>query len=189
MRRVIITVVVVLVLLAGGGLTIVYTGSYDVRATASHNPVVAWALETTRENAVAREVAGIEPPALDDPAMIEAGLRSYRDMCAGCHAPPGGDESPVAQGLNPAPPDMAHAAEELSDAELFWVTKHGLRMTGMPGWGVSHDDDSLWEIVAFVRTLPETSPAEYREMVQRTIEESGDGDGGHQHDDGHDHEH
>jgi len=197
MRRVVGTVLVVLVLLVGAGLAIVLTGSYDVRATASHTWFVGWALETTRERAVAEAAAGVDVPDLDDPEMVEAGFRAYRDMCAGCHTPPGGDDSPVARGMNPAPPEMAHAAEELSDAELFWVTKHGLRMTGMPAWGVTHDDQSLWEIVAFVRRLPGMSPSDYRAFAERMSGERSQGDGGgssandsaHRHADGHAHEH
>jgi hypothetical protein len=34
----------------------------------------------------------------------------------------------------------------------------GIKMTGMPAWGVTHDDELLWDVVAFVRKLPELTP-------------------------------
>jgi len=39
-------------------------------------------------------------------------------------------------------------------------------MTGMPAWGVTHDDELLWDVVAFVRKLPELTPEQYETMVK-----------------------
>jgi mono/diheme cytochrome c family protein len=55
---------------------------------------------------------------------------------------------------------------DLSDAELFWVAKNGLKMTGMPSFGKTHTDEQLWGIVAFVRRLPNLAPEEYGAMVK-----------------------
>jgi len=39
-------------------------------------------------------------------------------------------------------------------------------MTGVPAWGVTHDDELLWDVVAFVRKLPELTPDQYEAMVK-----------------------
>ena len=39
-------------------------------------------------------------------------------------------------------------------------------MTGMPAWGVTHDDKLLWDVVAFVRKLPELTPEQYEALVK-----------------------
>ena len=39
-------------------------------------------------------------------------------------------------------------------------------MTGMPAWGVTHDDDLLWDVVAFVRKLPELTSEQYETLVK-----------------------
>ena len=39
-------------------------------------------------------------------------------------------------------------------------------MTGMPAWGVTHDDELLWDLVAFVRKLPELTPEQYQALVK-----------------------
>ena len=49
--------------------------------------------------------------------------------------------------------------------ELFWVTKNGIRMTGMPAWGPTHNDKDIWSVVAFVQTLPNLGPEEYKRIV------------------------
>jgi len=46
------------------------------------------------------------------------------------------------------------------------VVKHGLKMTGMPAWGITHDDELLWDIVAFLRKLPELTPEQYKALVE-----------------------
>ena len=44
--------------------------------------------------------------------------------------------------------------------------KHGVKMTGMPAWGVTHEDELLWDVVAFLRKMPELSADQYRELVK-----------------------
>ncbi|MGH6831853.1 MAG: c-type cytochrome, partial [Methyloceanibacter sp.] len=47
-----------------------------------------------------------------------------------------------------------------------WVVKHGIKMTGMPAWGVTHSDELLWDVVAFLRKLPELTPEQYQTLVK-----------------------
>ena len=67
--------------------------------------------------------------------------------------------------MKPQPPDLSKAAAERSDAELFWVMKHGLKMTAMPAFGPTHNQEELWAMVAFVRRLPEMSAAEFEDLT------------------------
>jgi hypothetical protein len=39
-------------------------------------------------------------------------------------------------------------------------------MTGMPAWGLTHDDEILWDVVAFVRKLPELTAEQYQALVK-----------------------
>jgi mono/diheme cytochrome c family protein len=52
-------------------------------------------------------------------------------------------------------------AREWPPAEIFWVVKYGLKMTGMPAWEFRLTDEAIWSVVAFVRELPRLSPREY----------------------------
>ena len=51
--------------------------------------------------------------------------------------------------------------------EAFWVIKHGIKMSAMPAWGGSHDDATIWSMVAFLQKLPDLSPAQYKDIVAR----------------------
>jgi hypothetical protein len=60
-------------------------------------------------------------------------------------------------------------------------------MTGMPAWGVTHSDEEIWSIVAFLQKLSDMSYDEYNRLSQELDIESSD-DQIHQHEnDGHTH--
>lgn len=150
-----------------------FSGIYDVSASSSHSSVVTWLLSTTSHASIERQAKDIEVPNLDDDALALAGVNDFNGMCAGCHGAPGQTPEAMGQGLNPPPPDLAESAAEMSPAELFWVTKHGIKMTGMPAWGATHNDDAIWPVVAFMTKLPELDASSYQDLLENA------GDMGH----------
>jgi len=161
-------------------LTVMYTGAFNV-ATAWQDPaLLRWMLAATRESSIESRAQNVQAPALDGADRIDKGFRGFREMCAICHVTPGGKSSPLAKGLNPQPPDLSKDEDHMSAAELFWVTKNGIRMTGMPAWGPSHSDEELWDIVAFIKTLPQMSAAAYGAMDSRLPPGHGHGDDHHE---------
>ena len=67
------------------------------------------------------------------------------------------------EGLHPDPPDLKEVVDELSPAQLFWVIKNGINMTGMPSFAAAGaKDEEIWSIVAFLKKLPNVSEADYR---------------------------
>jgi len=152
-----------LVLLAAVGAVIVYSGTYNVAATEPHTAVGAWVLETTKQRSVATRAAAMDPPAAFSDDQIRQGFAHYQAMCVICHGAPGIERSELARGLLPEAPPLDEVATEWSAAEMFWVVKHGIRMTGMPAWGPTHSDEQLWAIVAFMQRLPALSADEYQQ--------------------------
>lgn len=180
MRTALLTIGVVIVVAVLTALAVIYTGIPDVAATSKHQSLVHWALTTTREHSVERRAESIQAPPLDRQERVENGFRGYREMCAICHTPPGDQASPLAEGLNPQPPDLSKVAEQQSAAELFWVIKNGIRMTGMPAWGMTHSEDEIWDLVAFIKALPQINPSDYQAMARRLPAGHGHTDEAHQ---------
>lgn len=145
----------------------VWMGIYNVASTEPHSELTNAMLHTVMRYSVKAHANGIAAPPLDDPALIERGFGDYREMCQVCHGAPGVDPDEAGKGLMPRPPDLARTAGQWSDAELFWIIKNGVRMTGMPAWGPTHDDARLWSIVAFVRRLPSMSARDYRALGEK----------------------
>ncbi|OGF98586.1 MAG: hypothetical protein A2Z86_05820 [Candidatus Glassbacteria bacterium GWA2_58_10] len=173
-------VVASLILLAGAGLLFIYSGLYNISAIHKDNALVRWVLETTMEHSLRHHAAAVQVPALDDSAMIHTGFVNFREMCVECHGAPGVEAGELAAGLNPPAPDLTAASMLLSPAELFWITKNGVKMTGMPAWGPTHPDEKIWGIVAFMGKLSGLTPADYGEMVRRA-EEGGEKMEKHEH--------
>jgi mono/diheme cytochrome c family protein len=163
------------------GVGILYSGVVDVGATQPHHALTRWLLHTGMKESVRHHAEGIAVPPLYDPQMVMEGFRHYREMCVGCHLAPGVKDSEIRQGLMPRPPRLQLAAERWKPAELFWIVKHGVRMTAMPAWGVTHSDDKIWAIVAFLEKLPGMTASRYQEMDK----EAGHGHGDDHHADGH----
>ncbi len=159
---------VILVIGVLAGFFVVYTGAYNVSARYSDRPVVATMFDTTMTRSVERNAAGIRAPNLDDPDIVRRGFSHYQGTCAQCHGAPGVPIGDIGKGLRPDPPELMDTADDWKPNELFWLTKNGIRMTGMPAWGPTHSDAALWSIVAFVRKLPAMKPAEYR-ALQRQV--------------------
>lgn len=142
-------------------LAIARTGAYDVAATKQHFAVVYDLLDVAMRASVHRRSRDIAVPPLDDPQAVARGLALYRDHCAGCHGAPGVSPEPFALGLNPPPANLVHAARNWSSRELYWVVRHGIRMTGMPAWRHRLSESETWAVVAFLERLPELTPQAY----------------------------
>jgi mono/diheme cytochrome c family protein len=104
---------------------------------------------------------------LNDAETIRTGFEHYDRMCVGCHGAPGVDPAGLREGLNPKPPLLAEHDETVPADELFWVIMHGIRITGMPAWGINHPDDTIRAIAAFVQKLPEYNALYYQDMRQQ----------------------
>lgn len=151
-----------LVIFVIAGAVFIWSGTYNVGADSPHWGVTKYLIGEVRERSIALRSADIKPPALDDPAMIREGAEHYSKMCTGCHLAPGKTESDIRKGLYPHPPNLTRFAPD--PAEAFWIIKHGLKMTGMPAWGDTHDDQTIWAMVAYLQKQPKMSVAEYRQL-------------------------
>ena len=174
-------VVLLLALIVASGF--VASGVYDIGADRPHWPLTEKLVGVLRDRSIARQSAGIAVPDLDDPARIRSGARRYAEMCAACHLTPGMRSTELREGLYPQPPDLArHGVHDR--AQAFWVIKHGIKMSAMPAWGRSHDDAAIWEMVAFVKRLPELDEVGFEGMAGRAGDDGhGGGHGMHHHDD------
>lgn len=166
----------ILILIGGVGLlgatSFVYLGVFNIAADDPHSKPVFWLLQTVRERSVAMRARDIAVPPLDDPKMIAAGGADYNEMCTGCHLKPGVLQSELATAMYPQPPQLALIKRE-RPAETFWIIKHGIKMSGMPAWGATHDDLRMWAMVAFLQQLPRLTVTQYQILTARTAHDTG----------------
>jgi len=141
-----------------------FGGFYSVAGTAEEPALVKWALVQVRTASINRHATDTPPAGLSDPARIAAGAKAYAAAgCVNCHGAPGTDWAKFSEGLRPDPPDLKELVNDRTPAQLFWVVKNGINMTGMPGFALAGaNDNDLWAIAAFLKKLPDVSDADYK---------------------------
>jgi mono/diheme cytochrome c family protein len=146
----------------------VYVGVYNVAATVPHHDLTYHLLHYAMRRAVTVRANAIRPPPLDGPQHVRNGLALYRAHCVQCHGAPGVAPDAVGLGLTPAPANLVEAAREWPAAELYWVVRHGIKMTAMPAWEYRFSEREIWDMVAFLKAMPTWSPAQYRAISAAT---------------------
>ncbi len=148
------------------------SGAYDMAATERHWGITEKIIQWARESSIGTRAKDLEVPSLDDEALLASGAEHYSAMCTICHLAPGLKPTELSIGLYPQAP-IFHQRDPINDPAkkldrsraYFWVIKNGLKMTAMPAWGLSHDDDSIWGMTAFVLKMSNMTPEQYENLV------------------------
>jgi len=101
------------------------------------------------------------------PANLTDGAKQYEQNCAFCHGGAKARISPMENQFNQPVPQLINRVPHDPPAWIFWVTKHGVRMTGMPAWTGILSDEDIWKIVAFIKNSDKL-PADTQAAWQRS---------------------
>src|SRR5690606_7163145 len=160
---------VLAVLGAGAALALLvaWSGVVNIGASTGHAAITDWFLHWAMRNTVRTHAALTvdELPSAELAADLVSAAGHYAATCAACHGAPGEPPSPVMAAMTPPAPDLAVTAPTWTDAQLFWIIKHGVKFTAMPAWPALGRDDEIARMTAFVRRLPSLEPTEYRALA------------------------
>ena len=157
MKNFLLGVLFTLVVLVFGAILYLRLGFAQVRADL---PPPKWEIALLRgavHASVARRAPEMASPVAPTDENLIAGGRMYLDNCSGCHGAPGKPEE-LGDSLYPPIPQFPIVGTELTEAQIFWVTKHGIRYSGMFANGKFHSDDKMWTMAAYlkrIRNIPE----------------------------------
>jgi mono/diheme cytochrome c family protein len=130
-----------------------------------------------RRLAIPMDARNAANPVSSSPEVLHEAMAHFADHCATCHANDGSGKTVIGKGLYPKPPDLRQAeTQQLTDGELFYIIENGVRFTGMPAFGGSgneHQEDS-WELVRFMRHLPQIADDEIAQMKELNPKTSAD---------------
>lgn len=162
---VVITVVVVIAALAAGFYVYFSHGSFS----ASQKP--GWfettMVEAAQELALPKDVEKMKNPGAADADALGDGQMHFVELCAICHGPDGKGQTLIGKNVYPPPPDLtSRDTQEASDGELFYIVSNGIRFSGMPAFGGTHGKEDIWNLVTFVRHLPQLTPEELQAIKQ-----------------------
>jgi mono/diheme cytochrome c family protein len=140
---------------------VAYSGGYNVAASSGHSAGVRWLFQTTMQASV-RSRAGSDGGSPLAGGNVAAGAHEFKAMCEHCHGGAGVGPAEWSRGMLPRPPKLTEAAADWKQQELFWIIQHGIKDTGMPSFGETHDEATLGNIAAFVHRLPGMTPEQYQ---------------------------
>ena len=148
---IVLIVVVGLVTLGALGYVLVLPGLSVARQEASPVEMVAatWLLHQSvpATAKAAKNPLGLHP----DPAAVIAGKDLFAQKCESCHAYDGRGKTELGAGEFPHPPMLHVIMPTLSDGEVFYHIRNGIRNTAMPAWNMP--DAQIWQLVAFLRNM------------------------------------
>ncbi|MBB4153875.1 cytochrome c553 [Sphingomonas jinjuensis] len=147
------------------GLLFAWSGLFNVAASSGHWKATEWFLHWVMRNSVRTHAAFATPDEVTTREGLVSAAGHFAGACASCHGAPGQRPLPVMQKAMPPAPDLSVNAREWTDRQTFWILKHGVKYSGMPAWAAKERPDEIRRMVAFVRRLPEMTPAEYRSLA------------------------
>lgn len=159
------------------------SGAYNMAASEKHWAITEKIITWVRESSIKAHAKDLVVPTIDETEIATAGADHYNSMCIICHLAPGMEPTELSAGLYPQAPEFYERApvtdmeEKLNlTKKYFWVIKNGIKMTGMPAWGTTHDDESIWATAGFVLKLHGMTPEQYGAFI---VTESDHGHGDH----------
>lgn len=156
MRRIVWSVLGTLALLGVAGGVAVAT--WNPSALEQPGAIETWAATRAKRWLIGREARGIAAPVASE-SSVNVGQMQYAAQCQACHGIGGRTPTEIGRGMYPPAPDLGAAqVQRYADAELFWIIQHGIRLTGMPGFGRTLSDEEIWPLVHYLRTLPSAEP-------------------------------
>jgi mono/diheme cytochrome c family protein len=158
--------VVCLVLLAGIAAFIYwFLTQHSFSARAKPMMMETFLAKHVRKLALPPGIQAMKNPLEVSPLLIAQARDHFAVHCATCHGNLGDGKTMIGEGLYPPPPNMrTEETQTLSDGEIFYIIKNGIRFTGMPGFGGSDEDN--WKLVAFIRHIPNLSEDEIKLMKE-----------------------
>jgi mono/diheme cytochrome c family protein len=157
MKQFFLGIICTLGLLGAGGFLFLSLGLAEVRGDVPPSKLETYLMRTAVHASVRRHADAIPNPIEPTEDNLIAGGKMYLNECSGCHGTPGKTQKD-ADPLHPAPPQLAVVGTEYSEAQVFWVAKHGIRMSGMFANGVWDSDQKLWTVAAYIKRMKSLPP-------------------------------
>ena len=146
------------------GVRLIWRGFSTADEPSSLEKAVARA---TRNLAIPRNARLEKKPWSATPELLQEAHESFLARCASCHGPDGSGQTTVGRNLYPKAPDLRLArTQDLTDGEIRYIIRNGVRLTGMPGWATPHDEqsDDSWKMVLFIRNLRQLNGLELQQQ-------------------------
>lgn len=152
-RRASLVVLIIVIVIAGAVLYMAM--SFSMSALEQPGVTETFVATRMRDWSISRAARRPLPAAPEqNEENISKGSAIYGMACANCHGQDGRNPTPIGKSMYPRVPDLGSPdIQRMSDRELFWVVKNGVRLSGMPGFAKIEDDGQIWCVVYYLHSV------------------------------------
>jgi len=151
-------VLATLVVVFVGGFAYLKLGFAEVRGDIPPSKFETYLMRDAVHASVRREAPEISNPVQPTDENLIAGGKLFINGCSGCHGRAGSSEDD-SSALFPPAPQFHKVGTDYTEAQIFWIAKHGIRRTGMFSNGRWNSDQELWTMAAYIKRMHELPPA------------------------------
>jgi predicted CXXCH cytochrome family protein len=124
---------------------------------------------TVRNLGIPRNARYEKNPLTATSDVLQEGRANFTDHCAMCHGKDGDGHTGIGPSLYPKAPELRlPATQKLTDGEIHYIIRNGVRLTGMPALGnphMSEDNNTAWKLVLFIRSISLATGGEKAEQI------------------------
>ena len=169
MKQFLFGFVTALLLIGAGTLGYVALGLAPVATASAPLPFEKRIAGMALKARVNKEAPTSSPIAASD-EVYAAGAGIYRKNCAVCHGLPRQDQTAIAKGEFPKPPNffMGKGVTDNPAGVTYWKVANGIRLTGMPGFTGSLSSEQMWQVSLFLANADKL-PATVHAALQKPL--------------------
>jgi thiosulfate dehydrogenase len=158
--------------LGGGAYLFVMAGGVPMETSAKPLPLEQTVARLALRASIGDAADEKNPLPVNDANML-AGLDQYKEHCAVCHGIQGRPRTAISSGLFPHPPQLFEKGDMVTDDPqgiTYWKVTHGIRLSGMPGFGGALSDTQRWQVTMLVASADRLSPAVHAALATAASE-------------------
>lgn len=155
----VVLVIAIEIVACGIFVLVLISGGFQMGADVQPGTLETWIGRGSRSLWVSANAPKVKSPIPVTSQTLERGAKLYQDNCAVCHGGAHYPNSLLHKAVYPgAPQFLTKSVADVSDNNLFWVIKHGVRFTGMPAWEYNMTDNDIWTVVNFLKNINHLPP-------------------------------
>jgi len=158
-KGILIGILLTLVVGLSGAYLFIALGLMPANADSKPGSLERWMAHKSLGATIDREAPKDPNPLAMNDANLLKGVQLYKVNCLICHGASDAAPSNVAVGLYQHAPQLGHhGVEDDPEGETFWKIKHGIRLTGMPGFSKTLSDEQVWQLTLFLKHMDSLTP-------------------------------
>jgi len=157
MKNFVLGVIFTVAVLVVGALAYLLLGFAEVRGDVPGTQLESRLLTVAVHASVRRHAPELANPFPPTDETLIAGGKIFLNECAGCHGTPG-KATDYSDTLYPPAPQLPKVGTQYTEAQIFWIARHGIRRTGMFANGKWELDEKLWKAAAYIKRIKELPP-------------------------------